>query len=221
MTTPTKLTLAEELLLIALDDETGSLINLPPFWLDTALAASILMELCLVGRLDTDPERVVVLDATPTGSPILDEVLALIVADRGTQPSGQWIRRVGTRGPELRDQVIAGLVARGVLQSVEKRLLWVFKTRVYPPTSGLEEREVRSRLMTLLNNAEIPDAREALLIGLLSATGIMGRLLSESEAARLQPRIDQIARLEEISRSLDESVRGIYLMLLSAQHPMA
>lgn len=221
MTTPTKLTLAEELLLIALDDETGSLINLPPFWLDTALAASILMELCLVGRLDTDPERVVVLDATPTGSPILDEVLALIVAERGTQPSGQWIRRVGTRGPELRDQVIAGLVARGVLQSVEKRLLWVFKTRVYPPTSGLEEREVRSRLMTLLNNTEIPDAREALLIGLLSATGIMGRLLSESEAARLQPRIDQIARLEEISRSLDESVRGIYLMLLSAQHPMA
>lgn len=221
MTTPTKLTLAEELLLIALDDETGSLINLPPFWLDTALAASILMELCLVGRLDTDPERVVVLDATPTGSPILDEVLALIVADRGTQPSGQWIRRVGTRGPELREQVIAGLVARGVLQSVEKRLLWVFKTRVYPPTSGLEEREVRSRLMTLLNNTEIPDAREALLIGLLSATGIMGRLLSESEAARLQPRIDQIARLEEISRSLDESVRGIYLMLLSAQHPMA
>lgn len=221
MTTPTKLTLAEELLLIALDDETGSLINLPPFWLDTALAASILMELCLVGRLDTDPERVVVLDATPTGSPILDEVLALIVADHGTHPSGQWIRRVGTRGPELREQVIAGLVARGVLQSVEKRLLWVFKTRVYPPTSGLEEREVRSRLMTLLNNTEIPDAREALLIGLLSATGIMGRLLSESEAARLQPRIDQIARLEEISRSLDESVRGIYLMLLSAQHPMA
>ena len=55
----------------------------------------------------------------------------------------------------------------GILHPVEKRLLWVFKTRVYPPTSGLEEAEVKSRLMTLLNNDEIPDTHDALLVGLL------------------------------------------------------
>jgi hypothetical protein len=221
MTTPTKLTLAEELLLIALDDETGRPIDLPPFWLDTALAAAILMELCLVGRLDTDPARLVVVSPEPTGSAILDEVLAQVVADSATHPSGIWIRRIATRGHELREQVTDGLVSRGVLKSVEKRLLWVFKTRIYPPTSGLEEQEVRSRIMTLLNNTEIPDPREALLVGLLSATNIIGHLLSKSEAQRLAPRIEQIARLEEISRSLDESVREIYLSLLAAQYPMA
>lgn len=221
MTTPTKLTLAEELLLIALDDESGRPIDLPPFWLDTALAAAILMELCLVGRLDTDPARLVVVSPEPTGSAILDEVLAQIVADPAPHPSGIWIRRIGTRGHELREQVTSGLVTRGVLKSVEKRLLWVFKTRAYPPTSGLEEQEVRSRIMTLLNNTEIPDPREALLVGLLSATNIIGHLLSKSEAQRLAPRIEQIARLEEISRSLDESVREIYLSLLAAQYPMA
>lgn len=221
MTTPTKLTLAEELLLIALDDESGRPIDLPPLWLDTALAAAILMELCLVGRLDTDPERLVVVSGEPTGSPILDDVLAQVVADPAPHPSGVWIQRVGTRGHELREQVANGLVARGVLTSVEKRLLWVFKTRVYPPTSGLEEQEVRSRIMTLLNNTEIPDSRDALLIGLLTATNIMGHLLSKSEAQRLSPRLEQIARLEEISRALDESVREIYLSLLAAQYPMA
>ncbi len=221
MTTPTKLTLAEELLLIALDDESGRPIDLPPFWLDTALAGAILMELCLVGRLDTDPGRLVVISGEPTGSPILDEVLAQIVADPAPHPSGVWIRRVGTRGHELREQVANGLVARGVLKSVEKRLLWVFKTRAYPPTSGLEEQEVRSRIMTLLNNTDIPDARDALLVGLLSATNIIGHLLSKSEAQRLAPRIEQIARLEEISRALDASVREIYLSLLAAQYPMA
>jgi Golgi phosphoprotein 3 len=221
MTTPTKLTLAEELLLIALDDESGRPIDLPPFWLDTALAAAILMELCLVGRLDTDPGRLIVVSGEPTGSPILDDVLAQIVADPAPHPSGVWIRRVGTRGHELREQVTNGLVARGVLKSVEKRLLWVFKTRAYPPTSGLEEQEVRSRIMTLLNNTEIPDPRDALLVGLLSATNIIGHLLSKSEAQRLAPRIEQIARLEEISRALDASVREIYLSLLAAQYPMA
>jgi hypothetical protein len=34
MTAPNKLTLAEELVLIALDDESGSLLSLPPFSLE-------------------------------------------------------------------------------------------------------------------------------------------------------------------------------------------
>ena len=54
MTTHTQLTLAEELVLIALDDETGSLISLPQFSLEFALAAALVMELTLVSRIAVD-----------------------------------------------------------------------------------------------------------------------------------------------------------------------
>ena len=216
MTTHTQLTLAEELVLIALDDESGSLISLPQFSLEFALAAALVMELTLVGRIDTDPEKLFVLSSEPTGNALLDDALSQISAELQVQPTGVWLRRLSQPGPALCERVIGGLVDRGVLRSVEKRLLWVFKTRVYPPTSGLEEREVKSRVMTLLNNDEIPDTRDALLIGLLRATGIIERLLSTTELHRLSPRINQISNLEEISRELSSTIAELQAVLASA-----
>jgi hypothetical protein len=126
------------------------------------------------------------------------------------------LRRIAEEGPVLRDRITQRLVNRGVLQSVEKRLMWVFRTRVYPPTSGIEEREVKSRIMTLLNNEEIPSPRDALLVGLLRATGMFDLLLGEPEQARLRGRIDQVANLEEIGRSLNQTVAALQVALASA-----
>ena len=220
MTSPTPLSLTEELLLVALDDDTGRVIELLPFSLETAIAAALVMDLTLAARIDTDPAHLFVLSAAPTGNPIVDDVLARVTAEPQPLSSAEWLRRLAVPGPELRDRILARLVERGVLQSVEKRLLWVFKTRVYPPTSGLEEREVKSRVMTLLNNDEIPETRDAMLVGLLRATGIMERLLSESEYHRLRARIDQVSELEEVSRALTREVAELYMLLASARVPM-
>jgi len=99
------------------------------------------------------------------------------------------------------------LVAKGVLQLIDKRVFWVLKTRTYSATSGIEEREVKERVMLLLNSDEIPDASDALLIGLLRSVGIFSLLLSPSELDSLQNRIDQIANFEEINRSLSVSIQ--------------
>lgn len=220
MTSPTPLSLTEELLLVALDDDTGRLIELLPFSLETAIAAALVMDLTLAARIDTDPTHLFVLSAAPTGNAILDDVLARVTAEPQPLSSAEWLRRLAVPGPELRDRILARLVERGVLQSVEKRLLWVFKTRVYPPTSGLEEREVKSRVMTLLNNDDIPEARDAMLVGLLRATGIMERLLSEMEYQRLRARIDHVSSLEEVSRALTQEVAELYVLLASVRVPM-
>lgn len=210
------LTLAEELVLVALDDDSGALIRLPPYSLEVAVAASIVMELTLEGRIDTDPQRLFLLSSAPTGNALIDESLAEIAARPETLSTADWLRTFAAPGPVLCDRVIQGLVERGVLTSVEKRLLWVFKTRVYPPTSGIEEREVKSRVITLLNNDEIPSPRDALLIGLLRAAGLLQWLLTDSEFERLRPRIDQLANLEETSRALSNTVQEMQLVLATA-----
>jgi hypothetical protein len=68
--------------------------------------------------------------------------------------------------------------------------------------------------MALLNSDEIPDPRDALLVGLLHVTGIMNRLLSASELIRLQNRIDHIANLEEMNRSLSASVQEAWELII-------
>jgi hypothetical protein len=215
MHTPASLTLAEELLLVALDDERGSLLPLPPFAMEVACAAALIMDLTLLGRIDTDAERLMVISSTPTGQPLLDEVLAQVSAEGPVRSTAGWLNSLAT-GVELRDRIIEALVQRGVLQSVEKRLLWVFKTRVYPPTSGLEEREVKSRVMALLYSDEIPEPRDALLIGLLRATKLLDQLLSRSERHRLTERIDQMADVEELNRSMSRTIDELQILLAAS-----
>ena len=221
MTSYKKLSLSEELLLITLDDESGKLLDsIKPFSFDIAIAASLIMELTLKGKLDTDAKKLFVVSSEETGDAILDQALAIIVAEKNPQSTSDWLKRFAHYGDTLSDKIIESLVNKGVVQLVEKRLLWVLKTRAYPATSGIEESEVRSRIMQLLNNDEIPNPSDALLIGLLRATGIMNRLLSSTELERLQNRIDQIANLEEINRSLSASVQEAWKSIISQVPPI-
>ena len=221
MTSSKKLSLSEELLLITLDDESGKLLDsIKPFSFDIAIAASLIMELTLKGKLDTDAKKLFVVSSEETGDAILDQALAIIVAEKNSLSTSDWLSRFAHYGDILSDKIIESLVNKGVVQLVEKRLLWVLKTRAYPATSGIEESEVRSRIMQLLNNDEIPNPSDALLIGLLRATGIMNRLLSSTELVRLQNRIDQIANLEEINRSLSASVQEAWKSIISQVPPI-
>ncbi len=211
MTRPARLTLAEELALLALDDDSGKVIDLPAFALESALAAAIVMELSLEGRIDTDPEKLWVIQPQMTGDPILDGALSQIVKEKAPQPAAHWLRHFAR--PQLEDDVIARLVARGIVRSEERRLLWVFKTRVYPPASGLEEKEVRTRILALLEGNDIPSPRDALLVGLMRSSGILRRLLSAADYERLRERIDHLAQLEHVSRELSSTLTELQVAL--------
>lgn len=203
-----KLTLAEELLLITLDDESGMLLDsISPFKNHIAIAASLIMELTLKGNIDLDAKKLFVVSSVETGDPILDLALAEIVAEETPLVTTEWLKRFAKRGEDLSNQIIDSLVAKGIMQLVDRRLFWVLKTRSYSASSGIEEREVKERIMLLLNSDEIPDPNDVLLVGLLKAVGIFNLLISPSELVRLQNRIDAIANLEEINRSLYASIQ--------------
>ena len=217
MNASNQLSLAEELVLITLDDNSGKLIaSAKPYALDIAIAASLIMELTLRGRIDTDLKKLFVVSSTPTDDAILDGILAEIAAEKNCLSTATWLSRFAHQGERLIELVVGGLVDRGILKSVEKRLLWVFKTRVYPPSSGIEEREARARVMHLLNSDEIPEPRDALIIGLLRATDLIDYLLTASELERLQTRIDHIANLEEINRSLSAAVKEAWEAIINS-----
>ena len=212
-----QLTLAEELLLIILDDSSGKLFSsAKPYAIDIAIAASLIMDLTLNGRIDTDSEKLFVISSESTGNPILDDTLAEIYAEKTSLPTSAWLTRIGQKGENLIQLIIKSLVDKGVLMSVEKRLLWVFKTRVYPPTSGIEEREVRARVMQLINSDEIPNPRDSLIVGLLQATGLINHLLTPDELERLKVRIDSIVNLEEINRSLGAAVQEAWQKIIDS-----
>jgi hypothetical protein len=207
------LSMPEELLLLMLDDESGRLQERAAPAGDYAVAGAVLAELALAGRIDTDPQRLWVTDAAPTGDALLDRVLAQLAAEAAPRDSRHWIETLGADADAFRETLFERLVAKGVLRRVEGRFLWVFPERRYPAVSGREEREVKARLLGVLFNDEIPEPRDSLLIGLCRAAGLFSLILTGQELDRVQPRIDQVADLEELNRSLSAAVREIYAQI--------
>ena len=203
----------EELLLLMLDDKTGRLPERTMPVGDYALASALLSELALAGRIDTDPQRLWVTDATPVGDALLDGVLAEIAAETQPHDSQYWIEKLGSDAEAHRNALFERLVQKGVLRRVEGRFLWVFPERRYPAVSGKEEREVKARLLGVLFNDEVPEPRDALLIGLCRAAGLFSVILSGREVDRVQPRIDQVADFEELNRVLSHTIRAIYAQI--------
>jgi len=214
------LTLAEEAILLALDEETGIITELPHYQTDTVLVAATLMELALLNRIDTDLENLQVVDLTPTGQPILDRILALLPPPGETRPLRSLLDRLAMEGAEIKRMALANLVAVGILKEENRRFLWVFKTRRYPMLDNREVVEVETRLHELVLSDDIPDPRDVVLVSLVHTWGLFDQILSPRELLRCLPRIRNLARLDLIGQQAAQSIQDIEQAMASAQVPL-
>ncbi|HEY7301943.1 MAG TPA: GPP34 family phosphoprotein [Xanthobacteraceae bacterium] len=197
-----ELTLADEILVLMLRDDTGELKTECAKLAPVAIAGGLLMELSVVGRIDTDLKSLFVVDSKPTGDDLLDYAIEEIAGEAKRRPSAWWIERLAGPGPDLLNKVLQRLVRAGVLLMDNRRYLWVFSRRAYPQNSGREEREAKSRLLSVINGDELPEPRDTLLLGLAQASGVLHTMLSPDEMRRSANRIAEVVALEEIGRSV-------------------
>jgi hypothetical protein len=206
----TALTLAEEIVLLALDDETGRPVGRSGMAPDRALAGALLMELALAGRVDTDRDHLMVVDSTPTGDAPLDAALARLTAPGAPADARGAIPLLARDAPAARAVILDRLVARNILRRVEDRLLWILPDRRYPKPAGrAEATEARARLRALLLEEDIPSPHDALLLGLVRAAGLLPLILSAEELSRVQAWLAVVTRIESLNRSLAVAVADV------------
>ncbi len=208
---------AEELLLLLLSDE-GKFATVPDLALDYALAGGVLMDLALENRIDTDLEKLVLVDATPVGDSLLDETLADIAAMEESAPRF-WVERTVGRGAEIRAHALSRLIDGGILESREARFLWLFRTQRYPVVDRSAKNEVKLRIMGVLFSDEIPDPRDVVIICLADTCGIFRELLSKREVSQASARIAQVRQLDLIGQAVSGALRDIEVSLQAAMHP--
>ncbi len=198
----------EEIVLLLLRDEGGSFVRVPSWSLRYALAGGVLMDLTMEDRIDTDLEKLILLDPDPTGDSLLDPTLADIAA--GTQHDTRfWLERAADRSEAIHAEALARLISRGILEERDDRMLWVLRSRRYPEVRGEERREVKLRLMEVLFSDEIPDPRDVMLICLADACEIFKQLLSSWELDQVTPRILQVRRLDLIGREMTIAIDDV------------
>ncbi|OCC08768.1 GPP34 family phosphoprotein [Streptomyces sp. PTY087I2] len=200
--------LGEEIMLLSLDDETGAAKG------ETAarwgVAAGMLLELVMAGRVTVKGGRVEVFDPTPTGDALLDGRLDRLTrwvhGASSTRKVTAWLTRDHAKGSQ---DVVDSLCARGLVTEETHRALGVFPVRRYPEADGTVERELRARLAAVVLAGAEPDARTSALVALLHATGMHRQTFPGLPKKQVAPRMAEIAEGHWAGVSVREAIRDL------------
>lgn len=178
------------------------------------------MELAETGRIDSDLEELFATHSEPTGQRVADEVLKEIANLNERRSIRYWVEFVSERADDIRDEAIAGLLGKGVIEQQDARFLWVFRSRRYPVIDGRAEKEVKLRLYELLFSDNIPTPRDVILLCLVHATGILNALLPADQVETVADRIEQIRSLDLIGQDVVSAIKDIELSIAIATAPL-
>jgi hypothetical protein len=213
MTESKPLFLQEELLLLALRDEEGTIsAAMYPY----ALAGAILAELMLHERIRVDDPKkkmVQVLSNSPLGDPLLDECLERIARDDRPDSLADWVERF-TAVRHLKDRVAEGLCERGILRAEKGRFLFVFPKVTYPEVDHGPEGRILQRLRSaIFEESEEIDTRTAVLLSLASSTGMLPTVFDPEELKPGQAHIDRITQGEQVGQAAKEAIDAMQAAL--------
>lgn len=208
-------TFAEEFLLLALSDPKGEFVREPPERFENVLAGAILMDLALLTRIDTDLDHLILINAAPTGDPLLGKVLALIQKHPDSKNTAYWVEEIRYQVGDLQETLVNRLIAQGKLKREEKKLLWIIPQKRYAVPQGPEEREVRQRIRETVLNDDIPDPRDVLLISLLVSCNLIDRLFTREERGAVRERVERISQMDLIGQAVFKTILQEIIMPIS------
>jgi Golgi phosphoprotein 3 (GPP34) len=174
--------IAEDLLLLLTNDETGRLVA-NSSEVDVALGGALLVELMqrvdLAGPSEQARKgRLVVRDASATSDPLLDEALTTVGAKQGKRPQDV----VTALGKRVRVRLYDRLVDRGLARAESGKILGIFPGHNWPAQAAAHEDSVRAELLTALRNAMARDARTGALVSLLLALKAVHKAVDQAAA---------------------------------------
>jgi hypothetical protein len=187
----TDLILAEEFALLAYDDEGNAELGSPG--LDYGFAGAVLIELALAERVEVSDGKVTVRDRAPLGNPLLDEPLTRIAEDAKRRKPKDWVDKL-SKG--LREKVLDGLAARGVLNRVEDKVMWLFPRTRFQAPYGVEvpaETAVRQRLAAAVAADGPVEPRTAAMMALVKAVKLEKTVFADLPRDRVGARLKEIS----------------------------
>ena len=200
--------IAEDPLLLLLDDESGklTLTSYP----QTVLGGAILVELAATGAAEVEENTSVWHSAkvrAVAGAAPQDPVLRTAYDDVAAKPrTAQDL--VDRLGKGARDALAERLTARGLLERHDDRVLGMFPRTRWPAVDSSHEQEVRRMLTAVLVQGVEPDERTGALVALLSAIDKPHKVVDHEglSAGEVRKRAKQIAKGDWATKAVRDAI---------------
>lgn len=173
-----KLSIAEGLYLIALDDEEGRLLAAAEKSIVKGLLSAAILELYLQKKVRLEGGHVNVVDSSGTGNGILDSVLQKLhsgadLVDEVKKMEGQF--------KDLMGDLNQLLAQRGILRKEETKLLWIPLSERMDNANYAFEQEIRNNLQAIVFKSAKPSPAFAILMSLIYDCDILDEVFPDRD----------------------------------------
>jgi Golgi phosphoprotein 3 len=173
-----KLSIAEGLYLIALDDEEGRLLAAAEKSIVPALFSAIILELYIQKKVSLSDGHIKVLDSAGTGNGILDSVLSKLHSGAELIPE---IKKLEGDFKDLLEDFNQLLAQRGILRKEETKLLWIPLSERMDNANYAFEQEIRNNLQAMVFKSAKPSPAFAVLMSLVYDCDILDEVFPDRD----------------------------------------
>lgn len=217
MATTISLTLYEEVLLLALDDEKGT--TAVESGHDLGIGGAMLAELMLLDALRIGVDKKKLVDAVPRArvdDKLLAECLALVTAAKRRRSASDWVQKfAGLK--DLKNRVARGLVVKGVLTEDRDRVLGIFPRTIYPARNPGPERAMIVRLeRAVLTDTDRVDERTLVIVAIARATDLLKKAIDKKLLKTRKARLKQLAEGQLAGAATAEAVQAVTTAVMLA-----
>jgi golgi phosphoprotein 3 len=212
-----ELTLKEKYLLLCYHPEKGRLLTAAT-WFDYGLAGAVMIELAAADKIRNENNKLIVINAKPTGDAALDLVLAKLQASLKIRSFKTWIGNIaqGKSGRSLRLLIRKDLMKKGIMTEVQKKALRIFPYQRYPQINVRPRRELIDDINKIVIRRQIGSKQMLLLLGLIGATQMTGSFFIREDRRPAKKRIKEIINSNEFARELNGTVASVQAAVAAA-----
>ncbi|MGW6570855.1 GOLPH3/VPS74 family protein [Streptomyces sp. NPDC054945] len=208
-----KVTLAEEIMLLSLDDESGAARQRQSAgW---AVAGALLLELVLAGRVSVAGKYLELSNAEPTGEELLDGRIRLLEAwlrGRDKRRVTDWLTK---DQPKAVGATLERLGERGLVVAQVHKVFGVFPQRRYPEADGTVESALRDRLRAVVLDGAEPDERTAGLIALIHSAKLHRLAFPDRQPDEVTARMAELAAGRWAAESVRAAIRDMQAAMVT------
>lgn len=173
-----KLSIAEGLYLIALDDEEGRLLSAAEKSYVYGLLSAALLELFILKKISLNDQKVEVIETSGTGNLVLDKIL------HKTKSGLSFIQQIEAlhhHFKDLKDDIDLLLVNRGILRREETKLLWIPLSERMDNANYAFEQEIRNGLKAMVLKGAKAPLSFMILLSLIYDCKILDEVFAERD----------------------------------------
>ncbi len=189
-----KLSIAEGLYLIALDDEEGRLLSAAEKTIVPGVLSAIILELHLTKKIEIKGGNIHIKDESGTGNIILDNVLHKLTEGSGVVDE---VKRLTPQFKDIQEDFDGLLSQRGILKREATKLLWIPLSERMGNANYAFEKEIRNILRAMVFKSAKPTPSFVILMSLIYDCNILDEVFRDK---------DELIDAEKVAKDIVDSI---------------